>query len=59
MLEQLLSLLGWNLATEKDAMFLACAHILGVVIDLACEMVVRICNTSKQGRAVQGNHVNP
>ena len=47
-LNSFFSLLGWDLATEKDAMFLACARILGVVIDLASEMVVKICNTSER-----------
>eukprot|EP00439_Symbiodinium_sp_Y106_P048859 s4496_g6.t1 len=47
-LNSFFSLLGWDLATGKDAMFLACARILGVVIDLASEMVVKIYNTSER-----------
>ena len=59
-LNSFFSLLGWDLATGKDAMFLACARILGVVIDLASEMVVKIYNTSERKEELcKENHVNP
>ena len=47
-LNSFFSLFGWGLATEKDAMFLSCARILGAVEGLASEMVVKIYSTSER-----------